>query len=326
MASIEHQLLTGLAVSATYARASYGNFIVNDALAVSDRLAGRTADNQNLSPTDFDPYCITLPVDPRIPRSGQQLCGLWDQRINPATSNLVTFSDNYVNRYQFAGFDQRVESETFNGFDLQAAARLPRSGTISGGWSVGNTIQNTAISANGGQIKNSGSQCYVVDNPEQLTSEVRPCEVHTPYQHRLRFNGAFELPWYGIQLAGVYQDLPGPLIVANMTYTSADINAQATGALGRPLRQATRTIDILEPFSMYGERLRQLDLRVSKLLRVGPQRFQLNIDLYNAMNASTATFIRNTYTAPGAVTATPWLQPTQVQDGRFWKFSVQYDF
>ena len=44
------------------------------------------------------------------------------------------------------------------------------------------------------------------------------------------------------------------------------------------------------------------------------------------MNGSTATFIRNTYSAPGAVTATPWLQPTQVQDGRFWKFSVQYDF
>jgi hypothetical protein len=101
---------------------------------------------------------------------------------------------------------------------------------------------------------------------------------------------------------------------------------QATGALGRPLRNANRTIDILEPFSMFGERLRQLDLRASRLFRVGARRFQLNVDLYNAMNGSTPTFIRNTYTAPGAVTTTPWLQPTQVQDGRFWKFSVQHDF
>ena len=68
------------------------------------------------------------------------------------------------------------------------------------------------------------------------------------------------------------QDLPGPLIVANRVYTSAEINAQPTGGLGRPLRMATRTIDILEPFSMYGDRLRQLDLRAGKLFRLGGQR------------------------------------------------------
>src|SRR5262249_46671387 len=216
-ASVEQQLAKGLAVSATYARTIYGNFIVTDAAAPADRQAGRTADNLNLTPADFDPYCITLPVDPRIPRSGQHLCGLWDQRTNPATSNLVTFSDNYVNKYQFSGFEQSAQTEHFSGFDLQVAARLPRRGTVGGGWSVGNTIQNIAVSANGGQINNSGTQCFVVDNPEQLTSEVRPCAYNTPNQHRFRFNGSFELPWAGVQLAAVYQDLPGPLIVANMT-------------------------------------------------------------------------------------------------------------
>lgn len=59
---------------------------------------------------------------------------------------------------------------------------------------------------------------------------------------------------------------------------------------------------------------------------MGKRRFQLNVDVYNLMNASTATFIRNTYTAPGAVTSTPWLQPSQVMDGRFAKFSGQFDF
>jgi len=50
------------------------------------------------------------------------------------------------------------------------------------------------------------------------------------------------------------------------------------------------------------------------------------MDIYNVANASTATFLRNTYTAPGAVTTTPWQQPTQVMDGRFLKFSAQFDF
>jgi hypothetical protein len=310
-ASIEQQILNRFAVSATYARTIYGNFTVTD--------------NLNLTPGDFDPYCITVPVDSRLPRSGQQLCGLYDQRTNVATSNLVTFADNYVDRYAFAGLAQSRQTEHFNGFDLALAARLPR-GTVNGGWSVGNTIQNTAISANGGLVNNASSNCFIVDNPEQLTSEVSPCDVSTPYQHRFRLNGSYDLPWYGLLVAGVYQDLPGPLIVANRVYTSAEINAQATGALGRPLRNATRTIDILEPFSMFGDRLRQLDLRVGKLFRVTGGRFQFNVDLYNVLNGSTPTFIRNTYTAPGTVTTTPWLQPTQVQDGRFWKFSLQYDF
>jgi hypothetical protein len=310
-ASVEQQIASGLAVAATYAHAVFGNFIVTD--------------NLNLTPGDFDPYCITLPTDPRVPRSGQQLCGLWDQRVSVATSNLIGFADNYVDRYPIGGLAQSRQQEHFDGFDLQFNSRYRR-GTASGGWSVGNTIQNTAISANGGQISNAINRCFVVDNPEQLTSQVTPCAVKNPYQHRFRFNGSYELPWGGVQLAAVYQDLPGPLIVANRTFTSAEINAQATGALGRNLRLATRTIDMLEPFSMFGDRVRQVDLRVSKLFRMGTQRFQANVDVYNLANASTATFIRNTYTAPNAETTTPWLQPSQVMDGRFVKFSAQVDF
>ena len=311
MGSVERQITDRVAVAATYARAIYGNFNVTD--------------NLNLTPADFDPYCITIPVDPRLPRSGQQLCGLYDQRVNVATSNLIGFTENYVNKYQIGDLKQSNQTEHFNGFDLQLTSRYRR-GSASGGWSVGNTIQNTAISANGGTINNSISQCFVVDNPEQLTSQVTPCDVHNPYQHRFRFNGSYELPWWGLQLAGVYQDLPGPLIVANRTYTSAEINAQATGALGRNLRLNTRTIDILAPFSMFGDRVRQLDVRFSKLFRINGGRVQANVDIYNLANASTATFIRNTYTAPGAVTSSPWLQPTQVMDGRFVKFSAQIDF
>jgi hypothetical protein len=233
-ASVERQLMQRLAVSATYAHTIYGGFTV--------------IDNINLTPASFDPYCVTLPVDPRLQRSGQQLCGLWDQRTSPATSNLVTFSDNYINKYSFPGYAQGPQTEHFSGFDVQLAARLPHRGTFNAGWSIGNTIQNTAISANGGLSTSASSDCFVVNNPQQLTSQVTPCTVNTPYQNRFRLNGAFELPWAGIQLAAVYQDLPGPLIVANYTFTSAQINAQPTGALGRNLRTGTVTMDILPPF------------------------------------------------------------------------------
>jgi hypothetical protein len=139
MATLEQQIGSNLAVAATYAHTIYGGFTVTD--------------NLNLSPSDFDPYCVTLPTDSRLLRSGQQLCGLWDQRTSPATSNLVSFSDNYVGKYSIPGATQAQSEQTqhFNGFDLSATARLPRTSTLNFGWSIGNTIQNTAVSTNSGR-------------------------------------------------------------------------------------------------------------------------------------------------------------------------------
>jgi hypothetical protein len=82
----------------------------------------------------------------------------------------------------------------------------------------------------------------------------------------------------------------------------------------------------LSPLQSFAPRIRQVDLRGSKIFRFGRQRLQGNIDLYNLFNASTATFLRAAYTTPTQVTTTPWLQPTQILDGRLVKFGVQYDF
>ena len=52
-------------------------------------------DNLRVTPADYSPYCVTVPVDARLPLSGQQLCGLYD--INPdafgQVDNLITRND-----------------------------------------------------------------------------------------------------------------------------------------------------------------------------------------------------------------------------------------
>jgi hypothetical protein len=86
------------------------------------------------------------------------------------------------------------------------------------------------------------------------------------------------------------------------------------------------TVDLLSPLTNYAPRIRQLDLRGSKTFKFGRSRLQANVDLYNLFNQSTATFLRAAYTTPSQATATPWLQPTQILDGRLVKFGLQYDF
>src|SRR5439155_10189666 len=81
---VQHELLPRVSVNASYFRRWYGNFRVTDNLAVTG--------------TDFHPYCIPAPVDPRLPGGGgQQLCGLYD--VKPAkfgqVDNLVTLAKNY---------------------------------------------------------------------------------------------------------------------------------------------------------------------------------------------------------------------------------------
>ncbi len=64
---------------------------------------------------------------------------------------------------------------------------------------------------------------------------------------------------------------------------------------------------------MYDERLYQVDFRASKIFRFGQRALQANVDLYNAVNASSILAITTTY---GSI----WLRPTAILQGRLLKF------
>ena len=138
-----------------------------------------------------------------------------------------------------------------------------------------------------------------------------------PYQSRIKINGSYTFPW-DIQVAAVAQSNPGANYTANLAYSSAQIQP----SLGRPLSAggtATVTIPLAKPYSLYGPRINQLDVRASKIFRLGTTRIQGNVDAYNVFNVNTPVTIFGTYNAR-------WGQPTQVLDGRLVKFSAQLDF
>ena len=284
---IDHEIKPGIALSATYYRRWFGNFTVTD--------------NTLVTSSDYDPFCITAPSDERLGSvSGSQICGLFD--IKPAKFGQVANEVGLAKKFG-------KPTEIYNGFDLNFAVRLKNGARVSGGWNVGNTFVSGAA---GGTTFSRTNNCFVVDSPQQLYN----CKSDNPYQHRVRVNGWYPLPW-DMQIAATFQNLPSANYAANYTVANAAIQP----SLGRPLSGATNiTIDLLPAGSAYlDERITQLDLRLTKSVRFGSRKVQANFDVFNVFNANTVLQVNSTF-GPN------WLRPTQILDARLLKFSMQIDF
>jgi hypothetical protein len=103
---------------------------------------------------------------------------------------------------------------------------------------------------------------------------------------------------------------------ANRVYTSA----QVQGSLGRPLAAAnTVTVNLIEPNTVFGDRINQVDLRVGKLLRFGGTRTNISLDVVNLLNSNDNIAYSGTFGAS-------WPATTQVLVPRIFRISAQFDF
>jgi hypothetical protein len=69
---------------------------------------------------------------------------------------------------------------------------------------------------------------------------------------------------------------------------------------------------------MYGDRVNQVDVRFSKLLRYRQTRTAVTFDLFNLLNANPVLTQNNSYSS--------WLTPLSILQPRFLKLGVQFDF
>jgi len=306
-AGVQHELLPRLGIEATYFRRSYFNFYATQ--------------NQAYSPSDYQAFSVTTPSDPRLPGGGNQvLTGFYD--LNPT----VPFGQSKLHTYNYSKFGDG--SETFNGVDFQATARLSRGTFISGGFSTGQlaysfcsdsfvgTVTTLSLPGAGG---NAASTTYNLPNK-------RFCDVKYPFQTQAKLAASYTLP-YDIQLAGTFQSYPGPEILANWNAPAA----AAVPSLGRPLSGGVRSfvVPIISPGTMFGDRRNQLDVRLSHAFRMpGAKKLQVMMDIFNITNSSAITAVNTTYSP----TATTWLQPAGLAGasgvivGRFIKFGAQFNF
>jgi len=159
----------------------------------------------------------------------------------------------------------------------------------------------------------SGFTASPSDGPSQLY-----CHVQTAWLTQVKLIGSYTVPRIDVQLAGTFQSRPGPQLAANY---NAPLSAYGP-SLGRIISggnvNSTVAVNLIEPGTMFGERLNVLDLRINKILRAGTTRLSVGVDLYNALNSNTVLSQNNNYAA--------WQVPTSIVTPRFAKFNVSFDF
>jgi hypothetical protein len=291
---VQHELFPRVAVNASYFHRWYGNFEITDNLATTA--------------ADYDPFCVTTPVDARLPGGGAQtLCGFSDLKPSKVgqVNNIVTSSDKYGNRM-----------EHWDGIDVTMNARMAHGVLVQGGISTGKTTENFCA------IRDAvpeASYAAALIGVNATGTSYRWCDAESPFLTQFKLLGSYTLPWQQIQVAATVQSIPGPVIQANYVATSAQI----APSLGRQLSSAANvTLNIVEPGSMYVERMNQVDLRFGKTFNIGRLRAQGMFDLYNAFNDSGILGQNDTYGSNGA----SWQVPQVILGARLAKFSVQLNF
>jgi hypothetical protein len=306
-ASVQHELRPGTGLNVSYYRTWYGGFLATE--------------NQAVTAANFNSFCITSPTDNRLPLSGQQICGLFD--VTPALfgrqSNLITKAEHYGK-----------QTEVFQGVDIILTSRFGEGGRFQGSLSTGQTVDDVCDFNDQPQVRTALYQG--VATPNFLIPKTEAfCHTSTPWWNggtAFGFNVVYPLPW-GLQTSAVYQNKPGFPIEANYVASNAEI----APSLGRNLAACptqtgacnqTVTVALLPARSEFGERIKQLDFRVSRIFRVRESmRLQGNVDLYNIFNESTPLAEQTRYAAGGGGT---WRNIVQIMGGRLIKFSGQLSF
>jgi hypothetical protein len=238
------------------------------------------------------------------------VCGLYDVSLSKfgQVANLVTFASNYGK-----------QSKVNDYFGLNFRARVG-SGQLGGGLDTGRTVTD---------------RCFVVDSPQELKycHQTRPLAATT----QVKVFGTYPLPG-DIAVSGTFQNVPAALSSdRTLGYVEANYparNAEIAPSLGRNLGQcgaaamcnATATIPLIEPWTMFSDRHTQVDLRVTKIFRFrNGRKFEASADVYNVLNSSGTYYVNGTY-------GPDWLKPVSshtgsaFMDGRMVQFAAKLDF
>jgi hypothetical protein len=293
--SVQQQLMPRASIEVAYNRRSFGGFTV--------------VDNQVTKASDYTPYSITAPLDPRLPGGGgYAVSGLYD--IVPSLSGQINSLTALADKYG-------TETQTFNGYDITLSVRATNGLTFQGGTSTGHNQADACDVRSRLPELNAVIGAGLVGS---TVSTVSPyCKVDYGWLTQMRGLATYTIPRVDVQVSGVVQSKPGAILAANYAVPAAVI-AQS---LGRPPsgNVTNVTINLLAPGEQYGDRVNQLDFRVAKILRFSGKRTMIALDLYNALNSNPILTYNNNFVPNGT-----WLQPRSILTPRLFRISAEFNF
>jgi hypothetical protein len=293
-ASVQQELLPRVAVEVGYQRRWLVNSVVTD--------------NRARSAADHDRFSAIVPTDPRLPNGGG---GTLDNLYNVTVAGAARLNDNYQTLADAYGAFTQVA----NSFNANLTARTRNGLMLQGGLNSGNSHTDYC------EIRAAIPEWTVFG----AQSPTNPwCDTSSGWVTRLTALGSYTIPRVDVQISGTLRSDQGAQLAANYTV------ANAATTLGRPfagLGSQTITVNLVEPGTLYGDRVNQVDMRFAKVLRFGRTRATVGVDLYNIANSDTTLTYNQTFIVPDPVNpASKWLRPTSVLHPRYVKIGAQIDF
>jgi hypothetical protein len=339
MVGVQHELLPRVSVSATYRRRSDKDILVG---SIGGLLGGTGGDNVLRS---FESFTSTVDVARPAPYIGS----IRIFNIDPAVRSAFDVLDRNAAPGSY--------SLVYNGFELGVSARLPRGGTLVGGWTADRSAEDSCQDS-----RDRG------DDPNDLRFCNQNAFPH-PYVHELKLSGSlpFSLPWVGDLNTGfAILGMPGAglgeafrynRLTANNNQTlylepfytvqncvapcvvgGRMVNGTVFPTVGTSPTQFDATILPVNSVKFF-PRLTQVDFNIAKVFRLRGWRYDVRLEAFNLLNNSAdrthagapaggmaAANDRGLGTSVGAQAPTLFERATNVIDARVLRLAVTARF
>jgi Carboxypeptidase regulatory-like domain len=250
------------------------------------------ADNVLAGPAHFQQRTATAPRNESLPNGGGQMIGpLYIQTLS-LLQQVTTRAEKYGDQYR------RSDS-----FDVTVNGRTPFGLSVLAGSSTTQTVSDSC------QIRAAVPESAPL-NPY--------CHVSTGARTQFRGLATYTIPRVDVQVGAVYLNKPGPEIVANASLLVLKVFDFTRGQF------TSVVVNLVEPGTLYGDRIRQLDLRAAKILRLGRVQAVVGIDLYNALNSSDVLTYSDQYSSSSPL-GRP-VMPTSILSPRLARISADVSF